>query len=111
MPAYADTYATSTNNGPVILNIDGVNEESCDIEYTMELDTENDLNRDALNVVADIREESELTNDRQIDNLMAVDVHTVCIAHGFQTHSYQTTHRKLSHPAYSLSTQTSLYLN
>lgn len=67
MPAYADNYPASTNNGPVILTIDGLNEESCETEYTMELDAM-DTETDSLNVV-----------DNQIDDIMAVDVHTVCL--------------------------------
>ncbi|TIA82343.1 hypothetical protein E3P92_03192 [Wallemia ichthyophaga] len=59
-----DNYPASTNNGPVILTIDGLNEESCETEYTMELDAM-DTETDSLNVV-----------DNQIDDIMAVDVHT-----------------------------------
>ena len=79
MPAYADSYAASTNDGPVILTVDGVNEESCEVEYNMELDTEEDLNKEALSVVADLRGESGKGNSKQLDDLMAVDVHTVCL--------------------------------
>lgn len=89
MPAYADTYATTTNDGPVILTIDGINEEDCEIDYTMDMD--HSLDEEAINVVADARNNSSITNDTTIDNLMAVDVQTVrfsvSLSHLFLTKS------------------------
>lgn len=75
MPAYADTYATTTNDGPVILTIDGINEEDCEIDYTMDMD--HSLDEEAINVVADVRNNNSIRNDTTMDNLMAVDVQTV----------------------------------